>query len=67
VTDPVLKCPSCGKPDCDDDALSCLFCGESLERPIGLMGTLRYGSKWLVIAIVVAAAGSFLVLTVFYW
>ncbi|MDD5347372.1 MAG: hypothetical protein PHT59_02015 [Candidatus Omnitrophica bacterium] len=26
-------CPHCKKPVCDDDALLCLFCGESLNRP----------------------------------
>jgi ribosomal protein L24E len=67
MTDPLLTCPHCGKPIYDDDALSCYFCGESLERPLGIMGTLRYGSKWLVIAVAVAAAGSFLLLSLFFW
>ncbi|HNQ49820.1 MAG TPA: zinc ribbon domain-containing protein [Candidatus Omnitrophota bacterium] len=26
-------CPHCKKPVYDDDALLCLYCGESLERP----------------------------------
>jgi len=28
-------CPHCKKPIYDDDALLCLYCGESLNRGIG--------------------------------
>lgn len=26
-------CPNCNKPIYDDEALLCLYCGESLKRP----------------------------------
>lgn len=36
-------CPNCGKPIYDDEALLCLYCGESLRRPVGLLGKMKYG------------------------
>ncbi len=38
-------CPHCKKPIYDDEALSCLFCGESLERGIGVFGKIKYGAS----------------------
>lgn len=35
-------CPNCKKPIYDDEALLCLYCGESLRRGRGLMGKIKY-------------------------
>ncbi len=35
-------CPHCKKPVNDDEALLCLYCGESLGRGKGFMGNLKY-------------------------
>jgi len=45
-------CPHCNNPSYDDDALSCIYCGESLERDIGVFGKIKYGASG-VISIVV--------------
>jgi hypothetical protein len=35
-------CPHCKQPIYDDEALLCLYCGESLHRSIGFMGKIKY-------------------------
>ncbi len=35
-------CPNCGKPIYDDEALLCLYCGESLNRSFGFLGGMKY-------------------------
>jgi predicted nucleic acid-binding Zn ribbon protein len=45
-------CPHCKQPIYDDEALLCLYCGESLNRPVGFMGKLRYPSPKIIIVIV---------------
>ena len=48
-------CPHCKKPIYDDEATLCLFCGESLDRPIGVFGTIRYATpKVIFVAMVIA-------------
>lgn len=49
-------CPHCKQPIYDDEALSCLFCGESLQREIGVFGKLKYGSWSIALGVVVALA-----------
>jgi len=44
-------CPHCHKPIYDDNALLCLFCGESLERTVGFLGTMRTKVVFAVLAI----------------
>ncbi|MFA6217585.1 MAG: zinc ribbon domain-containing protein [Candidatus Omnitrophota bacterium] len=34
-------CPHCKNPITDDEALLCLYCGESLNRSVGVMGSLN--------------------------
>lgn len=51
-------CPHCKKPVYDDDAILCLYCGESLNRP----GKYRI-PKFLVVLIIVLVLLSFLLLT----
>jgi hypothetical protein len=46
-------CPHCKKTVYDDEALLCLYCGESLQRAIGVMGKLRYSRPAIIITIVV--------------
>ena len=46
-------CPHCGKPIDDDEALLCLYCGESLERGVGTLGKMRYSTHWIVVTAVV--------------
>ena len=45
-------CPHCKKPIYDDEALLCLYCGESLRRRIGLMGKLKYPSPKIIVTII---------------
>lgn len=47
-------CPHCKKPIYDDEALLCLYCGESLQRPAGFMGKLKYPKPKVIIVIIVA-------------
>ncbi len=35
-------CPHCKKPNFDDDALRCIYCGEFLNRRIGFLSDIRY-------------------------
>ena len=46
-------CPHCNKPIYDDEALLCLYCGESLRRDIGFMGKLKYAKPRAIIGIVI--------------
>ena len=60
---PEYICPYCKKPINDDEALLCLYCGESLNRPVGLMGKLKYlKPKIIMVIIVVLVLFSFMVL-----
>lgn len=47
-------CPHCKQSIYDDEALLCLYCGESLKRPIGLMGKIKYPEPKIIIVIIVA-------------
>ena len=58
-------CPYCKKPIYDDEALLCLYCGQSLNRPIGFMGKLKYPEPKIIIVIVVAVVlVSFMILMI---
>ena len=46
-------CPNCKKPIYEDEALLCLYCGESLNRSIGFMGKLKYPRPKIILSIVV--------------
>ncbi|MBU4377274.1 MAG: zinc-ribbon domain-containing protein [Candidatus Omnitrophica bacterium] len=35
-------CPNCKEPNHDDDALLCIYCGESLRRESGIIGRMKY-------------------------
>ncbi|MBD3379478.1 MAG: zinc-ribbon domain-containing protein [Candidatus Omnitrophica bacterium] len=48
-------CPHCGKPIYDDEALLCLYCGENLERGVGVLGKMKYSFNWIVVAVILAA------------
>lgn len=47
-------CPNCRKPIYDDEALLCLYCGDSLKRSVGFMGKFKYPTPRVMLAIVVA-------------
>lgn len=47
-------CPHCKQPIYDDEVLLCLYCGQSLNRPIGFMGKLKYLKPKIIIVIIVA-------------
>ncbi len=49
---PEYICPHCKKPIYDDDALLCLYCGESLERGVGFLGKMKYPGHFAIILIV---------------
>jgi hypothetical protein len=46
-------CPHCGRPVYDDDALRCLYCGESLNRKAGFLGGIKYASPRIALAAVI--------------
>jgi len=50
---PEYICPHCKKPIYDDEALLCLYCGESLRRSIGFMGKLKYPTPRIISSIVI--------------
>jgi DNA-directed RNA polymerase subunit RPC12/RpoP len=52
---PEYLCPHCKKPVHDDEALLCLYCGESLKRAIGT-------SKIIIVSISVLILVSFIIL-----
>ena len=59
-------CPHCGKPIYDDEALLCLYCGENLQRDVGVFGKIRYASHGMIfVLVIVIVLISFLVLMVF--
>ena len=59
-------CPHCKNPIYDDDALLCLYCGESLKRDIGVFGKLKYSKpKVIIISLVSLVALAFILLIVF--
>jgi len=41
-------CPHCKKPIYDDDALLCLYCGESLNRDVGTLGKMKYAKPRII-------------------
>ena len=56
------ECPACRKQTPIDN-LNCIFCGEPLSRPVGILSGLRYGLKgWLAALIALAALIGFLTL-----
>ena len=58
-------CPNCRKPIYDDEALLCLYCGESLKRGVGLLGKMKYPTpKIIVVIAIVVLLLSFVMLIV---
>lgn len=62
---PGYICPHCKKSVHDDEAMLCLYCGESLSRSIGFMGRLRYPKhKIIVIVFIMGILLSFIILII---
>ena len=59
----VKKCPHCGNPIHDEEAIRCLFCGESTERMLDFLAE-KWGSPVKTILIAVAVL---LVITFVVW
>ncbi len=58
-------CPHCGKPLSDDEALLCLYCGENLERGVGVLGKMKYSTHWMIVAaVVIVVIVAFIVLII---
>ena len=55
-TMPEFICPHCKNPIYDDEALTCLYCGESLNRDIGFMGKIKYSWFNMIINLVALIA-----------
>jgi len=49
---PEYICPHCKKLIYDDEALLCLYCGESLNRSIGFMGKIKYPTPKIIITFI---------------
>ncbi|MBN3038275.1 MAG: zinc-ribbon domain-containing protein [Candidatus Omnitrophica bacterium] len=59
-------CPHCGNPIYDDDALLCMYCGESLKRDVGVFGKIKYTKPKIIIMTVVGLIVlSFVLLVIF--
>jgi len=58
------ECPACNKPTPSEN-LNCIYCGEVLPQPVGVLSGLKYSFKgWLaaVVALVVLIAFLLLIL-----
>lgn len=58
-------CPHCRKPVYDEEALRCLYCGESLNRGFGFMGSIKYPTPrvLIVIAVLIVLASFIMLIT----
>jgi len=55
-------CPNCHKSTPSEN-LNCIYCGEVLKKPVGILSGLRYSFKgWLAALIALAVIIGFLVL-----
>ncbi|MFA5119298.1 MAG: hypothetical protein WC695_10735 [Candidatus Omnitrophota bacterium] len=58
-------CPHCKNPIHDDEALLCLYCGESLNRSVGVMGSMKNPVvKVIVVSIAVVLVLAFVLLMI---
>ena len=55
-------CPNCNNPIYDDDALNCLYCGESLNRDTGFLSLMKNKSILFFVGIILLI--SFILLVV---
>ena len=56
-------CPHCKQPIYDEEALRCLYCGESLKRGFGFLGKIKYPTpRIIIIAAVILVTLSFILL-----
>ena len=50
---PEYICPHCKQPINDDEALLCLYCGQSLNREVGFMGRLKYPKPKIILVVII--------------
>ncbi|UCD57381.1 MAG: hypothetical protein JSV16_16510 [Candidatus Hydrogenedentota bacterium] len=56
------ECPDCRKLTPREN-LNCIYCGQALPEPVGILSGLRYGLKgWIAILIALAVLIGFLAL-----
>ena len=61
-----IKCPHCHQPNVDDEALLCIYCGESLKRQVGFFGKFVSPKQTLIgfiIALLLAVSFFILIIT----
>ncbi|MDD5690742.1 MAG: hypothetical protein PHC37_03490 [Candidatus Omnitrophica bacterium] len=62
---PGYLCPHCKKIIYDDEAILCLYCGESLGRGVGFMGRLRYPKHSIItVVLIIGVLLSFIILII---
>ncbi len=63
---PDITCPHCKNPVYDEDALSCHFCGNLLNRGSGgALGAMRVaGMRWVWITIAILIVASFILISI---
>ncbi len=52
--DEYAECAACGKPTPSEN-LNCIYCGEVLPRPVGVISGLRYSFKGRLAALIALA------------
>ncbi|MBU1087536.1 MAG: hypothetical protein KKD05_08480 [Candidatus Omnitrophica bacterium] len=57
-----IKCPHCQQVIYDEDALNCLYCGESLNRAIGVLSFIQSKAIIVFIGLIVLISFIFLIL-----
>jgi hypothetical protein len=50
---PEITCPHCGNPIYDEEALLCLYCGNSLRRKIGFIGKMKHSLPAIALVLVI--------------
>ena len=57
-----MNCPACGTPTPREN-LNCIYCGEILPQPVGVLSGLKYSFKgWLAALIALVTIIAFLLL-----
>ena len=57
-------CPHCNNPVYDDEALLCLYCGESLKRKVGFIGRMKHINTKALAVVLLLVLLSFILLVI---